>query len=260
MLVERADDVLAAAGDDALRIARRRHRDLDRAAHHLLARDPGPAHRVGAAGVVGVPRGHGPRASGARAPVRLRGRGRRSAREIARAVPLYAGIERLPARATRCSGAGRALSPTAASPRRTASAHFAPVALRGRRSAPAVLRLDAARQAVQLDGPARRRSADRRRRDDVLISAGGRCARSGCRRRRACVLRSRHRHVRAAALPPPPIRPGNLEVHWPEGNVAARRRAARSRVARARLQRGRPAPGHGRHESDQLRPSPCPCH
>ena len=57
----------AAAGDDALRIAGRRHRDLDRAAHHLLARDPGPAHRIGAAGVVGVPRGDGARASRTRA-------------------------------------------------------------------------------------------------------------------------------------------------------------------------------------------------
>ena len=45
----------AAAGHDALRVARWRQRDVHRAAHHLLARDPGAADRVREARMVGVP-------------------------------------------------------------------------------------------------------------------------------------------------------------------------------------------------------------
>ena len=109
-------------------------------------------------------------------------------------------------------------------------AHFAPVAARGRArpGAEALLRLDAARQAVQLDGAARRRSAHRRR-----------ARRHPHQRGRLARLGWHDGDAGRAPRPPPaafrgrlraaPIKPGNLEVHWPEGNVllAAARRSIR---------------------------------
>ena len=100
----------APAGGDALRVAGRRHRDDHRAAHHLLARDSGPARRIGAARVGGVPRRDGARAS----------RIARRRRCVSRAPPPSAprsrarcrctpASRRCARRATQCSGAARAL-------------------------------------------------------------------------------------------------------------------------------------------------------
>ena len=76
------------AGDDPLRIAGRRHRDVDRAAHHLFAGDSGPAHRIREAGVVGVPRGDDACLSGARSSRRPRGRRGDPARNRSRRAAL----------------------------------------------------------------------------------------------------------------------------------------------------------------------------
>ena len=86
-------------------------------------------------------------------------------REIARAVPLYAGIETLRGQGDQVQWGGP--PPLRRRPVRHGGRQ-APASRRWRcasRAVPAerVLRLDAARQAVQLDGAARRRSAHRRR-------------------------------------------------------------------------------------------------
>ena len=99
-------------------------------------------------------------------------------------------------------------------------------ALRGRRICAAATRrpdsfvgLDAPRQTVQFDGAAGRRPAHRRARaTDILISSDD-LARLGLEaggpRAPALVASGRFTgHLRAA-----PIRAGNLEVHWPEGNA-----------------------------------------
>ena len=61
MLVEGEGDVLLLPAVDALRESGRRHRDVDRAADHLLARDPWPPDRISQARMVGVPGGDGSR-------------------------------------------------------------------------------------------------------------------------------------------------------------------------------------------------------
>ena len=110
----------ALPGHHALRVARRRDRDVHRAPHHLLPGDRRAPHRLGQAGVGGVRRGGGARAAGSRGPVRLRS-SQQIRDEIARTIPLYAGIETL-GRPGRPVPVGRhaACSPTAASRRRTA--------------------------------------------------------------------------------------------------------------------------------------------
>ena len=126
----------AAAGDDALRIAGRRHRDVDRAAHHLLARDPGPARRIREAGVVGVPRGDGAGLPGAR---RISSGSRTPRQSGARSIARCRSTPASPdcrARATSCSGADAASTPTAASPRPTAAPASRPSRCAAARSRP----------------------------------------------------------------------------------------------------------------------------
>ena len=71
-----------------------------------------------------------------------------------------------------------------------------------------------------LHGPVRRRDA------------------RSARRRPRCVVRSDHGEL-PARLHASPLRPGNVQVFFPEGNVLLPRRAARPGVGRPRLQRGR---------------------
>ena len=146
-------------GHDALRVAGRGDGDLDRAADHLLARGAGPSDRIGEAGMGGLRRGRGAGAPGSRfggaLPVvagdtgrdRARGpalRGYRAPRAPWRSVPVGRGA---PLRGRPLPHAGRQGA-----------------LLGGRAGGPAagagdVPRLHAAGQAVQLDGPARPRSA-----------------------------------------------------------------------------------------------------
>ena len=67
MLVESDGDVLLLPAATRYESRRRRHRDLDRAADHLLAGDSRPPDRIGAAGVAGVRRRDGARVSRTRA-------------------------------------------------------------------------------------------------------------------------------------------------------------------------------------------------
>ena len=180
----------AAAGDDALRDPRRRHRDDDRAPGHLQPRDPGPADRRGAAGVGGASassrRARGPElaervrfAGTAGDPRRDRARSCRSTRDrgAARAGRLVPVRRPAPLR-----GLASSRPPTAGRTSRRS-----PLPRAGRRRRP-LRALDPARQAVQLDGPGAQRRAHRRR------ARGGpdqrrrrRAARARRRRRGACV-------------------------------------------------------------------------
>ena len=81
---------------------------------------PGPSHRIGAAGVVGVRRGDGARAPGSRQLHPLRERRGDPAGDRARRAALRRHRDARSGRAIRCSGAGRRCTRTAASPRRTA--------------------------------------------------------------------------------------------------------------------------------------------
>jgi hypothetical protein len=98
MLVEPSDTVLLLAGHDPLRVTRRRHGDLDRASDHLLSGDWRTTDWRGAAGVAGLRRRGGASAAGGRREGSLSRVAQAIRREIAEAVPLYAGIERLAAR------------------------------------------------------------------------------------------------------------------------------------------------------------------
>ena len=84
----------AAAGGHPLRAARRRHRDHHRAAHRLQPRDPRAAGRGGPQRVGDLRRPRPPGPSRARPPVAFAS-GQAIRDEIARAVPVYAGVELL---------------------------------------------------------------------------------------------------------------------------------------------------------------------
>ena len=210
----------AAAGDDALRVAGRRHRDLDRAAHHLLAGDSRAPHRIGAAGVAGVRRSRWRARSRPRRPSVGFESAAAIRREIARRrAALRRHRAARDARAIRCSGVGRTLYADGRFATPDGKAHLRD---RGRRCVrprrPArsdVPRLDAARQAVQLDGAARHRSADRRRARRRADQRGG-CRSAGARvDGDPIALVSPYGRFEGRAHVAP-ILPGNLEVHWPE--------------------------------------------
>ena len=204
-------------GHDALRVAGRRHRDLDRAAHHLLARDPRAAASA-RRGRSGRSSARSRRACGRTARRRSASGPRRpSGTRSPRAIPLYAGIETPASQGDQVQWGGARLYADGASRRRTArrtSCGGRPAGASPRRL---VLRLDPPRQAVQLDGAARGRPADRRRarrRPD----RGRRRERSAAAEGDASASSRDRRRVRGRARIAP-IKPGNLEVHWPEGNV-----------------------------------------
>ncbi len=138
--------------------------------------------------------------------------------EIAQAIPLYAGIERLAAKGDAVQWGGRVLYADGTFATPDGKAHFKPVSPRGRRLADRSFFLSTRRgkqfnsmiqhEIDPLTGAAR---------DAVLMSAGDADA-LGLADGAPVRLRSAFgawsgRVVRA------PIRPGNLEVHWPEGNV-----------------------------------------
>jgi molybdopterin-dependent oxidoreductase alpha subunit len=138
--------------------------------------------------------------------------------EIARAVPLYAGIERLARKGDQVQWGGRVLYVDGRFATADGKAHFAPVSPRGRRKRDDEFFVSTRRgkqfnSMVQksvdpLTGAARDAvfmSADDAARLGLEDGAAVRLA-SGCGRYEGRVFRA-------------PIRPGNLEVHWPEGNM-----------------------------------------
>ena len=142
-----------AAGADPLRDAGRRHRDQHRAAHPLHARDPGPAHRRGAARVGDPGARRDRRAARAGAAARLARHRPTSAARWRRRCRSTPASRTSSARASGCSGAASGCSPTASPACPDGRARFTPVPLpRDRDPARAVLPHDAPRQAVQQHG------------------------------------------------------------------------------------------------------------
>jgi molybdopterin-dependent oxidoreductase alpha subunit len=142
--------------------------------------------------------------------------------EIARAVPLYAGIERLAAKGDQIQWGGRTLFSDGRFATPDGKAHFVAIgSVGGTISPPAPFesfRLST-RRGKQFNSMVQRdvdplTGADR---DDILIS-GSDADGLGLAERQRVRLRSAdgafEGRIRRAA-----IKPGNLEVHWPEGNV-----------------------------------------
>jgi molybdopterin-dependent oxidoreductase alpha subunit len=138
--------------------------------------------------------------------------------EIARAIPLYKGIETLAAKGDQVQWGGRTLFADGRFATPDGKAHFAVVAIRRASLEPGQFHLST-RRGKQFNSMIQRHvdpltGADR---DDILISeddltrlqlAEGAAVRlsSGC-------------GTFSGKLKRAPIKPGNLEVHWPEGNV-----------------------------------------
>jgi len=139
-------------------------------------------------------------------------------REIERAIPLYAGIGGLAAQGDVVQWGGRRLYADGRFATADGLAHFAPVELRGR-----ALRAGeffaSTRRGKQFNSMVQRAvdPLTGAARDEILIAAGD-LARLG-------LTAGAHVRLRSATgtfegrLRPAPIREGNLEVHWPEGNV-----------------------------------------
>ena len=141
--------------------------------------------------------------------------------DIARAVPFYAGIELLRAKGDSIQYGGARLCESPAGPRfetRDGRAQFARVPLDGE-SIPAGRFRASTRRGKQFNSMVwgERDPLTGARRDEVLISAED-CQRLGLRPGDRVRLRSEvgtlEGRVHVA-----PIRPGNLQVHWPEGNA-----------------------------------------
>ena len=139
-------------------------------------------------------------------------------REIARAVPLYAGIEALAVKGDQVQWGGPTLFADGRFATPDGKAHFAPVCL-GTASREAGQFVVSTRRGKQFNSMVQREvdplnGAGRR---DVLIS-GDDLRRLDMTEGTRVTLRS-SRGSFTGRLKQAPIKPGNLEVHWPEGNV-----------------------------------------
>jgi molybdopterin-dependent oxidoreductase alpha subunit len=153
--------------------------------------------------------------------------------EIGRAVPLYAGIETLRVKGDQFQWGGRTLYADGRFATPDGKAHFSPIDL-GKAKAAKSAKLDisagfassacnvfrvSTRRGKQFNSMIQRRvdPLNGARRDDVLVSAEDLQA-LGLAEGAAVTLSSAsgtfRGHLKAA-----PIKPGNLEVHWPEGNT-----------------------------------------
>jgi predicted molibdopterin-dependent oxidoreductase YjgC len=142
-------------------------------------------------------------------------------RDIARAVPFYAGIEKLERKGDQVQWGGRRLCDGAVFPTEQGRARFATVPLGD--DVPAGRFRVSTRRGKQFNSMlwGERDPLTGARRDDVLISASD-CRALGLSQGDRLRLRSEvgefEVRVRIA-----PIRPRNLQVHWPEGNCIIRR-------------------------------------
>jgi molybdopterin-dependent oxidoreductase alpha subunit len=139
-------------------------------------------------------------------------------REIERAVPLYAGIAALASKGDQVQWGGRRLYAGGRFATADGKAHFQPIVVRGRGPDPGRFQVST-RRGKQFNSMVQRdvdplTGADR---DAILISQGD-LARSGFAAGSRVVLRSAHGRYEGR-LRVAPIKDGNLEVHWPEGNV-----------------------------------------
>jgi hypothetical protein len=138
--------------------------------------------------------------------------------EIARAVPLYAGIETLAAKGDQVQWGGRRLFADGRFATPDGKARFAPVSL------PALQRSRkgftvSTRRGKQFNSMVQRAidPLTGAERHDILISAED-LARLGKKAGSQVTLRSEWGRF-SGRLVTAPIKAGNLEVHWPEGNV-----------------------------------------
>ncbi len=138
-------------------------------------------------------------------------------REIAAAIPLYAGIDRLAARGDQVQWGGPRLYAGGRFATADGKAHFAAVGIGRRRNSRGLT--VSTRRGKQFNSMVQRDvdPLTGAGRDDVLISAED-LARIGMHEGARVRLRSAAGTF-TGRLRTAPIRPGNLEVHWPEGHV-----------------------------------------
>jgi predicted molibdopterin-dependent oxidoreductase YjgC len=139
--------------------------------------------------------------------------------EIARAVPLYSGIERLGAKGDQIQWGGRTLYADGRFATADGKAHFSLVERPSEKTAPVFSFRVSTRRGKQFNSMIQREidPLTGAGRDDVLVSAEDLEAldlEEGAR----VVLTSPSGSFRGR-LKTAPIKPGNLEVHWPEGNT-----------------------------------------
>ncbi len=149
--------------------------------------------------------------------------------EIAQAIPLYAGIERLARKGDQFQWGGPTLYADGQFATPDRKAHFVPLDAT-RPGHAAVVGFDRATDTTRLFRVSTRRGKqfnsmiqravdplNGAHRDDILISSAD-LARLGLADGASAVLRAPSGSYRGR-LRTAPILPGNLEVHWPEGNV-----------------------------------------
>jgi len=143
--------------------------------------------------------------------------------EIARAVPLYAGIETLAAKGDHVQWGGRHLYADGRFATPDGKAHFAPVsagaAKTDRAARPGGRFLVSTRRGKQFNSMVQRDVDPLTgfRREDILISEDD--LRALALAEGAAVRLRSPNGAFDGRLRVAPIHPGNLEVHWPEGNV-----------------------------------------
>jgi molybdopterin-dependent oxidoreductase alpha subunit len=139
-------------------------------------------------------------------------------REISLAIPLYKGIETLGAKGDQVQWGGPSLYADGRFATPDGKAHFAPVSLRTNARGPNLFAVST-RRGKQFNSMVQRNMDPLTGavRDDILISP------DDLRRLRldegAIVRLQSNCGVFRGRLKRAPIKPGNLEVHWPEGNV-----------------------------------------
>lgn len=139
-------------------------------------------------------------------------------REISVAIPLYAGIDRLSKQGDQMQWGGRLLYADGRFATEDGRAHFAPISLPVRQR-PAGTFAVSTRRGKQFNSMVQRAvdPLNGFAREDVLISEGD-LARLSLAPGSRVRLRSAFGTF-DGVLRPAPIRDGNLEVHWPEGNT-----------------------------------------
>jgi molybdopterin-dependent oxidoreductase alpha subunit len=139
-------------------------------------------------------------------------------REIARTIPLYTGIDRLAAKGDQVQWGGPRLYADGRFATPDGRAHFTAVALGPPRPADGRF-VVSSRRGKQFNSMVQRDidPLTGARRDDILISAED-LERLGFADGTPARLRS-ERGSFVGRLKSAPLRPGNLEVHWPEGNT-----------------------------------------
>jgi predicted molibdopterin-dependent oxidoreductase YjgC len=137
-------------------------------------------------------------------------------REIARAIPLYAGIETLSRKGDQVQWGGRTLYADGRFATPDGRAHFAAAPLSAEPRAPATF-LVSTRRGKQFNSMIQRNfdPLTGAHRDSVLMSAAD-MAHLQLEDGAAIRLRSPHGSFEGRLMRAP-IKPGNLEVHWPEG-------------------------------------------